>query len=62
MKRVTLVALLILAVVAVKAQDAKKLTILHTNDFHSHLQGFAPESAYTPLVTDNIPPVGDWPA
>ncbi|MEZ4997613.1 MAG: bifunctional UDP-sugar hydrolase/5'-nucleotidase [Bacteroidales bacterium] len=58
MKRVTLVALLILAVVAVKAQDAKKLTILHTNDFHSHLQGFAPESAYTPLVTDNDPTRG----
>mgnify|MGYP000971729857 FL=1 len=58
MKRVTLVALLILAVVAVKAQDAKKLTILHTNDFHSHLQGFAPESAYTPLVADNDPTRG----
>jgi len=58
MKRVTLLALFILAAVAVTAQDARKLTILHTNDFHSHLQGFAPESAYTPMVADNDPTRG----
>lgn len=58
MKRVTFLALFLLAVVAVTGQDGKKLTILHTNDFHSHLQGFAPESAYTPLVSDNDPTLG----
>ena len=58
MKRVTLLALFILAAAAVTAQDEKKLTILHTNDFHSHLQGFAPESAYTPMVADNDPTRG----
>lgn len=40
------------------SQEVKKLTILHTNDFHSHLQGFAPESAYTPGVADNDPTWG----
>lgn len=58
MKRVTFLALFLLVVVAVTGQDGKKLTILHTNDFHSHLQGFAPESAYTPLVSDNDPTLG----
>ena len=58
MKRVTLLVLFILAAVAVTAQDARKLTILHTNDFHSHMQGFAPESAYTPMVADNDPTRG----
>lgn len=58
MKRVTLLLLFLLAAVAVTAQDAKRLTILHTNDFHSHLQGFAPESAYTPMAADNDPTRG----
>lgn len=44
--------------VTLTAQEGKKLTILHTNDFHSHLQGFGPESAYTPLVADNDPTFG----
>ena len=32
------------------AADEKLLTIVHTNDLHSHLQGFSPESDYRPLV------------
>ncbi len=31
--------------------SAKKLTIIHTNDLHSRLIGYAPESEYTPLTT-----------
>ncbi len=58
MKRATFLAIFLLAAIAGTAQDGKKLTILHTNDFHSHLQGFAPESAYTPLVADNDPTRG----
>jgi 5'-nucleotidase len=42
------------------AQESKRLTILHTNDFHSHLRGFAPESAYTPLVNDSDPTIGGF--
>jgi 5'-nucleotidase / UDP-sugar diphosphatase len=34
-------------------QNEKRITILHTNDLHSRLTGFAPESAYTPLVINN---------
>lgn len=58
MKRIIIVLFFVTAVIALNAQEGKKLTILHTNDFHSHLQGFAPESAYTPLVADNDPTIG----
>jgi len=46
--------------VMLNGQESKKLTILHTNDFHSHLQGFAPESKYTPGVPDNDPTLGGF--
>ncbi len=42
------------------AQQGRQITILHTNDFHSHLQGFAPESAYTPLLVDGDPTRGGF--
>jgi 5'-nucleotidase/UDP-sugar diphosphatase len=45
---------------ATNSQEGKRLIILHTNDFHSHLQGFAPESAYTPLIDDNDPTIGGF--
>jgi 5'-nucleotidase / UDP-sugar diphosphatase len=35
------------------AQDYKTITILHTNDLHSRLTGFAPESEYSPMITGN---------
>ena len=46
--------------VMLNGQESKKLTILHTNDFHSHLQGFAPESKFTPGVPDNDPTLGGF--
>jgi 5'-nucleotidase len=49
-----------IAMVTVYAQESRRLIILHTNDFHSHLQGYAPESAYTPLVVDGDPTVGGF--
>ncbi|MDX9728962.1 MAG: bifunctional UDP-sugar hydrolase/5'-nucleotidase [Bacteroidales bacterium] len=58
MKRMIIMSFFLTAAVVLTAQEGKKLTILHTNDFHSHLQGFAPESAYTPLVVDNDPTIG----
>lgn len=33
--------------------DAQDVVLLHTNDIHSHLYGFSPETEYTPLVKDN---------
>jgi 5'-nucleotidase/UDP-sugar diphosphatase len=42
------------------AQNEKEITILHTNDLHSHLIGFAPESAYSPLAVNNDSTVGGF--
>jgi len=58
MKRIFTLLFFLTAVIALNAQEGKRLTILHTNDFHSHLQGFGPESAYTPGVADNDPTIG----
>lgn len=38
---------------ALAAQDVKMITILHSNDLHSRLTGFAPEAAYTPLSVND---------
>jgi len=37
-----------------------RLTILHTNDLHSHFLGFSPNEDYTPLVTNNDKTIGGW--
>src|SRR5665811_2296377 len=41
-------------------QTEKKITILHTNDLHSHLEGFAPESAYSPMTINDDKTVGGF--
>ena len=38
----------------------KLLTILHTNDLHSHLLGFSPNIDYSPLKTGDDTTVGGW--
>ncbi len=38
--------------------DGKMLTIVHTNDLHSHVWGFGPESDYTPESTDDDATLG----
>lgn len=58
--RIFLAACLIFAIAAANAQESRRLIILHTNDFHSHLQGYAPESAYTPGVADNDQTIGGF--
>jgi 5'-nucleotidase/UDP-sugar diphosphatase len=61
MKRVAILTFCLLVICQViNSQEGKRLVILHTNDFHSHLQGFAPESAYTPLIDDNDPTIGGF--
>ena len=40
--------------------EERLLTILHTNDLHSHLLGFAPNIDYTPLKTHDDATVGGW--
>lgn len=58
--RILLAACLIVVIATANAQESRRLIILHTNDFHSHLQGYAPESAYTPGVADNDPTIGGF--
>jgi len=38
----------------------KTLTIIHTNDLHSHFLGFSPQLDYTPLETGNDKTVGGF--
>lgn len=51
MKRFSFLILLLAVALLVTAQHSQQLVILHTNDLHSKLRGFAPETSYTPLVT-----------
>lgn len=54
MKRIATVLLTIFFVLAsVKAQQSHRIVILHTNDIHSRLIGYSPESAYTPLTIND---------
>jgi 5'-nucleotidase / UDP-sugar diphosphatase len=53
MKFLTALALFLLLQSPLSGQSEKKIVILHTNDLHSRLMGFAPESAYSPLTTEN---------
>ena len=60
MKKVLLLILLIIIFFQVFAQTEKKITILPTNDLHSRLIGFAPESAYSPLTLNDDKTVGGF--
>ncbi len=42
------------------AQNERKITIIHTNDLHSRLTGYAPESGYTPLIINDDKTVGGF--
>jgi 5'-nucleotidase / UDP-sugar diphosphatase len=53
MKRTILFLMFITVIMTISAQEEKKIVILHTNDLHSRLYGFAPESAYSPAQTGN---------
>jgi len=40
--------------------ESKKITIVHTNDLHSHLLGSSPNIDYTPFVTGDDNTKGGW--
>jgi len=40
--------------------EEKLVTIIHTNDLHSHFLGLSPNIDYTPLKTENDSTVGGW--
>jgi 5'-nucleotidase / UDP-sugar diphosphatase len=53
MKKTVSVLFFLLLLLSLQAQTAKKIVILHTNDIHSRLIGYAPESAYSPLTVND---------
>jgi 5'-nucleotidase len=52
--------LLILFTLQSLAQAGKRIVIIHTNDMHSHLNGFAPEAAYTPMTPNDDKTIGGF--
>jgi len=42
------------------AGAVKKITIIHSNDLHSHLLGFSPNTDFSPLQTHDDDTVGGW--
>jgi 5'-nucleotidase len=60
MKRIFLTLLFIPVFLTISAQAEKKIIILHTNDLHSRMMGYAPESAYSPLTINDDKTVGGF--
>jgi 5'-nucleotidase len=60
MRKAALLLLIICLGQTVDSQSEKKIVILHTNDMHSHLIGYAPESAYTPLSPNDDKTIGGF--
>jgi len=46
--------------VSLAGQSEKKITILHTNDLHSRLADYSPESAYSPLTLNDDKTIGGF--
>jgi 5'-nucleotidase / UDP-sugar diphosphatase len=53
MKFIAEILLFALLQIQLSGQSGKKIIILHTNDLHSRLLGYAPESSYTPLTRED---------
>lgn len=60
MKKTALLFLVLTFLQPLSGQDDKKIVILHTNDLHSMLTGYAPESAYSPLSVNDDRTVGGF--
>jgi 5'-nucleotidase / UDP-sugar diphosphatase len=60
MRRILLILTLLISALSLTAQTEKKITILHTNDLHSRLIGYTPESAYSPLTMNDDKTVGGF--
>jgi len=60
MKKVLVFILLMIVIFPLSAQSEKRITILHTNDLHSRLIGYAPESQYSPLTINDDKTVGGF--
>lgn len=53
MRNIFILLILIAPAMPSAAQGQKKITILHTNDLHSRLTGYSPESSYSPLSVND---------
>jgi 5'-nucleotidase/UDP-sugar diphosphatase len=60
MKKYYLFLFLFVSFLPLLAQTEKKITILHTNDLHSRLMGFSPESAYSSTSVNDDKTVGGF--
>lgn len=60
MRRLICLAVLLCAAAALLGAESRRVTILHTNDLHSHLQGVSPELDYSPLSVNDDATVGGW--
>ncbi len=52
-KRSRFLSIIVSVLLGCSNAGAQELTILHTNDIHSKLTGYGPESEYSPMVTGN---------
>jgi len=59
-KKTLAILLFLLLLLPLAAQNEKKIVILHTNDLHSRLMGYAPESAYSPMTINDDKTVGGF--
>jgi 5'-nucleotidase / UDP-sugar diphosphatase len=60
MKKALVSIILFITLSPVYSQSEKKITILHTNDLHSRIMGFAPESDYSPLTLNDDKTAGGF--
>jgi 5'-nucleotidase/UDP-sugar diphosphatase len=60
MKKMLVLILSLVSMFPLAGQTEKRITIIHTNDLHSRLLGFAPESAYTPLTVNDDKTLGGF--
>ena len=62
MKSTSLFCLILLVLSIAQPLDAavKTITIVHSNDLHSHLLGFSPNIDYTPSKTGDDTTIGGW--
>ncbi len=59
-KKTLSILLFLFLLLPLAAQNEKKIVILHTNDLHSRLMGYAPESAYSPMTINDDKTVGGF--
>jgi 5'-nucleotidase len=62
MKKIRCLCILmfLIAIASPAAGADKRITIVHTNDLHSHFLGFSPNIDYSPLQAHNDDTVGGW--